>query len=153
VDRGPRRYFSTTTPLRIVDLNPDLVNSCTEFFQSSSQIFSTILSKYSVLENIAFENGFEDILELKYSILDGKSHLSNGKELFSEIDKLDSLFADGQGDMHSGNKIFKELRSSSAYNKLSFDQKSKVLSALVDSKSMFMKAEIRLLMDPFFTAK
>lgn len=137
----------------MVDLNPDLITSCSELFQSSSQIFSTLLAKYTILENIAIQNGFNDIVELQDSIYAGKCTLSNANELNSEINKLDDLFVDGQNDMYKGSNIFKELKSSSIYNTSSFDQKSKVLTALVDSKSLFIRAEIRLSVESCFSGK
>jgi hypothetical protein len=107
-------------------------------------MFTNLLSNYTNLENIAHENQLKDILDLKEAILCKKINLQNGQEIYKEINKLDDLSLDGQNDMYKGIKIFKELKSSSTYNNLSFEQKSKVLIALSDTKDLWTKVDVRL---------
>ena len=66
---------------------------------------------------------------------------------------MDTLFLDGQSKMHQGSKILNELKSSSDYPNLSFYKKSKVLSALADSKNLFTKTDLKLSNEPFFSGK
>lgn len=130
-----------------MDLNPDLVVSCTDLLENSWQTFSNVLSRHASLQNIAIQYGFEDWLDLKEGLFHSKAsvlNLPNSEQIRLEINKMEELHYDAQSYKFIGTKKFEELKSSFAYNNLSFEKKSKVLTALVYSKAMYLKAEMTL---------
>ena len=147
----PKRSFSTSNSLRIVEFSPELVQ-CYEALQTSCEMFTALLSKHTILENIALQNGFEDVSDLHQAIRIGQCNLADADKIGSEINKLGDLSIDAQQYMIKGDKTYKELKKSSEFNNLSYINKSKVLTALADSKHFHFKSEMKMLDEPIFTA-
>lgn len=146
-----KRSFSTTNSLRIVEFSPELIQ-CYDVLQTCCEMFSTLLSKHAILENIALQNGFEDVNDLHQAIRMGECNLADANKIGSEINKLDDLSVDAQQYMIKGHKTYEEIKKSADFNNLSCINKSKVLTALVDSKHLHFKSEMKLLNEPIFTA-
>ena len=148
---GLRRSFSTTNSLRIVEISVELAN-CYEALQTSCEMFTTLLSKHANLENIALQNGFEDISDLHQAIRIGQCNLANANEIGSEINKLEDLSIDAQQYKIKGDNAYQELKKSWYFNNTSYINKSQVLTALADSKHLHFKSEIKMLDAPIFTS-
>ena len=140
------RYFSTTKSLRldpnILDpvVTANLVDSCTQYFLDSVYTFKTLISKMEYLDTIAQNNGYENIFEL-----DEKYIGPNLAELEKDLGNVENLSADGQTQLARGKSIYNDsIQSLLKTNNLSFEPKSKVLSALSDAQSLSVKAELNL---------
>lgn len=126
---------------------------CIENLETSSEIFWNILSKYTFFEKIALEQNFENLAKFKQILWEVEDKSEGAKRLVSDIDKMDNLWIDAQQYMFQGNKNYQELKKCLDYDNLSFYRKSRILSALVDSKALYIRTEIRLLDEPYFTGK
>lgn len=147
-----KRSFSTTNSLRIPELcNMELYHSCFEALATSCDIFTTLISKHAMLENIAHKTGFEYVSDLQQAIRMGQWNLSDSNQINAEINRLEDLSIDAQQYKIKGERAYEQLKESLGFKNLSTINQSRVLTVLADSKHLHFRSEIKLLEEPILT--